>query len=82
MKVMMMKVFPHGTSRGDKPVNYLIREDVPGRSEHPPEVLCGSPNLTKALINDIDRKWKFTSGVLAWHPDDKVSRLYFIKYYI
>ena len=71
---MMMKVFPHGTSRGDKPVNYLIREDVPGRSEHPPEVLCGSPNLTKALINDIDRKWKFTSGVLAWHPDDKVSR--------
>ena len=67
---MLMKVFPHGTGDGDRPVRYLIREDVPSRKEHPPEVLRGDPKLTAELINSIERRWKFTSGVLAWHPDD------------
>ena len=70
---MLMKVFPHGTGDGDLPVRYLIREDVPSRKEHPPEVLRGDPELTAALINSIERRWKFTSGVLAWHPDDEVN---------
>jgi len=68
-----MKVFPHGTGDGDRPVRYLIREDIPSRKEHPPEVLRGDPKLTAALINSIERRWKFTSGVLAWHPDDDVN---------
>ena len=68
-----MKVFPHGTGDGDRPVRYLIRKDVPSRKEHPPEVLRGDPKLTAALINSIERRWKFTSGVLAWHPDDDVN---------
>ena len=68
-----MKVFPHGTGDGDRPVRYLIREDVPSRKEHPPEVLRGDPKLTASLINSIERRWKFTSGVLAWHPDDDVN---------
>ena len=29
--------------------------------------------MTRALIDSIDRRWKFTSGALSWHPDDKVS---------
>ena len=70
---MLMKVFPHGTGDGDRPVRYLIREDIPSRKEHPPEVLRGDPKLTAALINSIERRWKFTSGVLAWHPDDNVN---------
>ena len=70
---MLMKVFPHGTGDGDRPVRYLIREDIPSRKEHPPEVLRGDPKLTAALINSIERRWKFTSGVLAWHPDDDVN---------
>jgi len=70
---LLMKVFPHGTGDGDRPVRYLIREDVPSRKEHPPEVLRGDPKLTAALINSIERRWKFTSGVLAWHPDDDVN---------
>ena len=68
-----MKVFSHGTGDGDRPVRYLIHEDVPSRKEHPPEVLRGDPKLTAALINSIERRWKFTSGVLAWHPDDDVN---------
>ncbi|MDR2054593.1 MAG: relaxase/mobilization nuclease domain-containing protein, partial [Desulfovibrio sp.] len=70
---MMMKVFPHGMGEGDKPTRYLVRPDYPGREENPPEVLRGDVGMTRALIDSIDRRWKFTSGVLAWHPDDKVS---------
>ena len=70
---MLMKVFSHGTGDGDRPVHYLIREDIPSRKEHPPEVLRGDPKLTAELINSIERRWKFTSGVLAWHPGDDVN---------
>jgi len=70
---LLMKVFPHGTGDGDRPVHYLIREDIPSRKEHPPEVLRGDPKHTAALINSIERRWKFTSGVLAWHPGDDVN---------
>ena len=70
---MLIKLFPHGTGQGDKPTRYLVRMDYPGRDERPPQVLRGDPELTRALIDSIDRRWKFTAGVLAWHPDDKVS---------
>ena len=70
---MMMKVFPHGTGSGDKPSRYLVRTDYPGRDTRRPQVLRGDPAMTRALIDSIERRWKFTSGVLSWHPDDKVS---------
>ena len=70
---MLMKVFPHGTGEGDKPSRYLIRPDYPGRDTAPPQVLRGDPVMTRALIDSIERRWKFTSGVLSWHPDEKIS---------
>ena len=70
---MLMKVFPHGTGEGDKPSRYLVRPDYPGRDTAPPQVLRGDPAMTRALVDSIERRWKFTSGVLSWHPDDKVS---------
>lgn len=70
---MIMKVFPHGMGYGDKPTKYLVRRDYPGRDTAPPHVLRGDIALTRALIDSIDRRWKFTAGVLSWHPDDKVS---------
>ena len=70
---MLMKVFPHGTGEGDKPSRYLVRPDYPGRDTAPPQVLRGDPAMTRALIDSIERRWKFTSGVLSWHPDDTVS---------
>ena len=36
-------------------------------------LLRGDPAMTRALIDSIERRWKFTSGVLAWHPDEKIS---------
>ncbi len=70
---MLMKVFPHGTGEGDKPSRYLVRPDYPGRDTAPPQVLRGDPAMTRALINSIERRWKFTSGALSWHPDEKIS---------
>ena len=68
-----MKVFPHGTGEGDKPSRYLVRPDYPGRDTAPPQVLRGDPDMTRALIDSIERRWKFTSGVLSWHPEEKIS---------
>ena len=70
---MIMKVFPHGTGEGDKPTRYLVRPDYPGRDTRPPQVLRGDVAATRALIDSIHRKWKYTAGALSWHPDDKVS---------
>jgi hypothetical protein len=39
----------------------------------PPLVLRGDPDLTRELIDSIDRKWKFTAGVCSWGPEDKVT---------
>jgi hypothetical protein len=70
---MYMKVFPHGQGNGDQPTRYLVRPDYPGRREAPPEILRGDPDVTRDLIDSIERKWKFTAGVLSWHPDDTVT---------
>ena len=70
---MLIKVFPHGTGEGDKPSCYLVRPDYTGRDIAPPHVLRGAPAMTRALIDSIERRWKFTSGVLSWHPDEKVN---------
>lgn len=69
---MYMKVFARGTGSGSGPVDYVIGEKL-DRAEQPPEVLCGDPDMTKALIDGIDRKWKYTSGVLSWAPGEEVT---------
>ena len=68
-----MKVFPHGQGGGDGPTHYLVRPDYPSRDELPPEVLRGDVDTTRDLIDSLDTKWKFTAGVLSWHPDDAVT---------
>ena len=70
---MYMKIFPHGQGDGSGPTHYLVRPDYPGRDELPPEVLRGDVETTSALIDSLDTKWKFTAGVLSWHPDDTVT---------
>ena len=70
---MYMKVFPHGQGGGDGPTHYLVRPDYPGRDELLPEVLRGDVELTRALIDTLETKWKFTAGVLSWHPEDEVT---------
>lgn len=68
-----MKVFPHGQGDGAAPTQYLVRPDYPGRDSRPPTVLRGDVEMTRELINSLDTKWKFTAGVLSWHPDDTIT---------
>lgn len=70
---MYMKVFPHGRGNGSAPTRYLVRPDYPGRDAHPPEVLRGDVERTRALIDSLDTTWRFTAGVLSWHPGDTVT---------
>lgn len=70
---MYIKVFPHGKGNGKSPTHYLVRLDYPHRKENPPVVLRGNVEETQRLIDCLETKWKFTAGVLSWHPDDVVS---------
>ena len=70
---MYMKVFPHGRGNGSAPTRYLVRQDYPGRDMYPPEVLRGDVEQTRALIDSLNTTWRFTAGVLSWHPDDTVT---------
>ncbi len=70
---MYMKVFEHGTGRGDKAINYLLDPKRKGREQSPPTVLRGDPELLLKVINATSRKWKYTSGVLSWSPEDKIT---------
>ncbi len=70
---MMIKAFPHGKGGGIGPTRYLVRQDYHGRKECPPTVLRGDPDMTRQLIDSIDRDWKFTAGVCSWGPEDTVT---------
>ncbi len=68
---MLMKVFRHGVGRGSKVIGYVT--DKNKREKSPPEVLRGDPDLVCDLIDTTSRKWRYTSGVLSWAPEDKVT---------
>lgn len=70
---MYMKVFAHGRGNGAKAIDYVIDPRRKGREESPPEVLRGDPEAVQRVIGSTDRVWKFTSGVLSWAPQDKIS---------
>ena len=70
---MLIKPFPHGKGSGNASIDYLIRLDYFCRKEKPPEVLRGDTEITRELINSIDREWKFTAGVCSWSGDDTVT---------
>ncbi|MCG8529603.1 MAG: relaxase/mobilization nuclease domain-containing protein, partial [Desulfovibrionales bacterium] len=70
---MLMKVFRHGVGRGSSVINYVTDAKMPKRQHSPPEILRGDPQQVKQLIDSTSRKWKYTSGVLSWAPEDKVT---------
>lgn len=70
---MITKIFDSGTSNGQAPVNYLLGDtDHTGQIRSvKPELVLGNPNTTIDLINSIDRKFKYTSGVLSFRYEEK-----------
>ena len=69
---MLVKFFRGGTGSGKTPVEYLTREtDSKGvRREPLPEVIKGNPERTIQLIDSLDFKHKFHSGVISFAPED------------
>lgn len=83
---MMVRFFDHGDGSGAAAVDYLLaaevtayaedRKRIPNqtvRREVLPDLLAGDPDLTRHLIDSNTRKWRYTSGVVAFHTDDAPS---------
>ncbi|MGK7896477.1 MAG: relaxase/mobilization nuclease domain-containing protein, partial [Xenococcus sp. (in: cyanobacteria)] len=70
---MLVKFFKGGTGQGASPVEYLTREtDSRGVIREPlPEIIKGNPKQTIQLIDSLDFKYKFHSGVISFAPSDE-----------
>ena len=73
---MIVRIFSSGTSGGEAPVNYLLgMNDHTGKPRDvAPEVLQGHPATTIAVIDAIQRKHRYVSGVFAFRNDEIPSR--------
>lgn len=73
---MIVRFFKTGLSKGEAPVNYLLRDTdhEGGKRGAKPEILFGNPEQTIRLINDCPRKHKYSSGVLAFRAEEQPSR--------
>ena len=69
---MLLKFFNRGTGKGKAPVEYLLKEkDANGVQREPlPEVVKGSPEQTIRLIDSLDFKHKYRSGVISFAASD------------
>jgi hypothetical protein len=69
---MLLKFFNRGTGKGQTAVEYLLKEmDANGvRREPAPELLRGDPQQTIQLIDSLDFKHKYRSGVISFAPSD------------
>ena len=70
---MIVGFSKHGTGGGKGPTEYVINPEREGREEKPPITVRGDSELTKKLIDSLDFKWKYTSGVLSFAPDEVIT---------
>lgn len=68
---MLIKFLKHGKGGGKGPVNYVMSRD--GR-EIVPELILGDPKVTMDLIDSLEFKHRYTSGVIAFHESDNPTR--------
>lgn len=75
---MIVRFFKAGISRGESPVRYLLSShDHTGAPRAvAPEVLEGSPtgSTTIQIINAIERRHKYVSGVIAFRHNEQPTR--------
>ena len=70
---MIIKLFRRGTGRGSGPVDYLLSDkDSEGNPRpHAPEILFGDSDRTRRVIDSLDFRHKYTSGVLSFATEDR-----------
>ena len=70
---MLVKFFARGKGKGSGPVEYITRKNYPGTNKlrYPaPEVVRGNPAITRRLIDSVEFKHKYNSGVLSFAPEN------------
>jgi hypothetical protein len=70
---MIVGFSKHGTGGGAGPVDYVTDRKREGREEFEPVTVRGDAEQTKQLIDSLDFKWKYTSGVLSFAPDEVIT---------
>lgn len=70
---MIVQFFNHGTGSSRSAITYLLQEnDSEGKKREPqPEIFSGDPKLTGFLIDNNPRKFKYSSGVIAFRDGEK-----------
>lgn len=73
---MIVRIFKSGLSNGESPVIYLLGNTDHAGNERAvkPEILEGNPQTTIAIINSIQRKYKYISGCISFRDSEKPSR--------
>ncbi len=67
-----LKFLSRGTGSATGAVRYLLGErDHSGEPRQGVEVLRGNPDDVAAVADSLEHKHRYTSGVLAWVPEDK-----------
>ena len=73
---MMVKLFDTGTGKAKSAINYLLGDkDHSGKTRSvKPEILDGDPTSIALLIDGTSRKWKYTSGAIAFRDNENPTR--------
>ena len=70
---MIVGFSKHGTGGGSGPIDYVTDREREGREEQQPVTVRGDAEQTKQLIDSLDFKWKYTSGVLSFAPNEVIT---------
>lgn len=71
---MHIKFLPHGKGSAMAAVNYLLDEkDHKGETRVGAQVLRGNPKLVGEVADCSPYEYHYTSGVIAWAPEDHIS---------
>ena len=69
---MHIKFIARGTGSARAAVDYLLGErDAAGKPRDGVEVRRGDPDMVAAVADSLEFKHKYTSGVIAWAPEDR-----------
>ena len=70
----LVKFLARGTGSAQAAADYLTRElDSQGKVRDDMAVLRGDPDQVAAVVDALEFDHKYTSGVIAWAPEDQPS---------
>ena len=70
---MIVGFSKHSTGKGGSCTGYLIDSNREDRKAAPPEVIKGDIEQTRKIIDDLDFKHKYTSGVLSFEHSEIIT---------